>query len=152
LAVLLDHCEVAQLHALERSEARPACLALAPAADRRSIFARPAVLNLAVFVRAEWAAHCGPSPSGRVDREAGAKLADAARDRLLDLRVADLAVLAQALDDLGNQAADLAELAFAEAACRARGCPETNTRGDKRLFRIERNAVLVAGDRRPIER
>src|SRR5205085_4604197 len=64
LGVLLDHCEVAQLHPLEGREARPARLALTAAADRRPILAGPAVLNLTVFVRAEWAAHYSLVPIG----------------------------------------------------------------------------------------
>ena len=57
LAVLLDHGEVAQLDPLEGREARPAALALPPPADRRAVLRRAAVLNLAVFVGAERAAH-----------------------------------------------------------------------------------------------
>src|SRR5437764_13531631 len=123
LAVLLHHREVAQLHSLEGGEARPARLALTTAADRRAIFARPAVLNLAVFVRAERTTHCGLSASARIDRKAGAQLSDPPGNRLLHLRVPGLAILAQPLDDLGNQAADLAELGFAEAACGPRRRP-----------------------------
>src|SRR5205085_10371407 len=65
---------------------------------------------------------------------------------------AGLAVLAQALDHLGDEAADLAELAVAKAACRPRRRPQADARRDERLFGIERNAVLVARDRGPIER
>ena len=57
LAVLLDHRQVAQLDPLEGREARPAALALAPAADRRAVLRRARILNLAVFMRAERAAH-----------------------------------------------------------------------------------------------
>src|SRR5690348_7362900 len=64
LAVLLDDGQIAQLHALERRKARSACLALAAPADRCAILARPAVLNLAVFVRAEQTAH----PLSLIDR------------------------------------------------------------------------------------
>src|SRR5687768_12107840 len=87
-----------------------------------------------------------------VDREARAELADAARDRLLDLRVAGFAVLAQALDDLGDQPADCGELGLAKAAGRSRRRAEADARSDERLFGIERNAVLVASDPGPVER
>src|SRR5207237_10771392 len=73
LAVLLDDREIAQLHPFERGEARAARLALPSPADRGTVLARPAVLNLAVFVRAVRAA---PSLS-LIDREARAQLADA---------------------------------------------------------------------------
>src|SRR5688572_28162514 len=83
LAVLLDDGEVAQLHALEGGEARPAALALAPPANRRPILGRAAVLHLAVFMRAERTAQA----SGLVDRKAGTELAHAGVDRLLDRAV-----------------------------------------------------------------
>src|SRR5439155_13287733 len=75
LAVFLDDGEVAQLHPLKGGEASTARLALTAAADGGAIFARPAVLNLAVFVRAERAAHPCPRLS-LVDRKAPAQLAD----------------------------------------------------------------------------
>src|SRR5215218_175789 len=62
LAVLLDDRQVAQLDALEGGEARATGLALPPATDGGTILAGPAVLNLAVFVRAEGAAHALEKP------------------------------------------------------------------------------------------
>src|SRR3954451_6862880 len=57
LAVLLHDGQVAQLDPLESREARAARFALPAAADGGTILARPAVLNLTVFVGAERAAH-----------------------------------------------------------------------------------------------
>src|SRR6476646_15443 len=57
LAILLDHREVAQLDPLEGREAGDACLVRTRGADRGAVFVRPAVLNLAVCVRAEGTAH-----------------------------------------------------------------------------------------------
>ena len=55
--ILFEDREVAQLDALERREPRAARLALSAPTNGRCILAWPAVLNLAVFVRAERAAH-----------------------------------------------------------------------------------------------
>jgi hypothetical protein len=57
LAVLLDDREVAELDALEGREPSTTSFALTPAADGGAIFARAAVLNLAVFMGTEGAAH-----------------------------------------------------------------------------------------------
>src|SRR5260370_3854331 len=57
LAVFLEDGQVTQLHPLERGEARATGLALAAAADSRTIPARAAFLNLAGFVRPEPASH-----------------------------------------------------------------------------------------------
>jgi hypothetical protein len=46
----------------------------------------------------------------------------------------------------GDQLADLAEFGLAEAARGAGRRAEADARGDEGLFRIERDAVLVAGD------
>lgn len=58
------------------------------------------------------------------------------------IRIGDL----QAVENLDDQIADLAEFGFLEAAGRSSRRAEAHTRGDEGLFRIEGNAVLVAGD------
>src|SRR5688572_9808015 len=63
----------------------------------------------------------------------------------LDLRIAVVAVLAQAFDHFGNQRADLAELGRAEPARRACRGAEADSRGHEWRARVERDAVLVAG-------
>ncbi|ABA53161.1 hypothetical protein BURPS1710b_A2107 [Burkholderia pseudomallei 1710b] len=86
-----------------------------------------------------------------VDREAFAKREDLAPHALFG-RVIAFRVRAQGLEHLENQPADLAELRCAEAARRARRRAEADARRDRRLLRIERNAVLVARDARALER
>jgi hypothetical protein len=53
----LDDGQLAQLHALEGSEATAALRAQAASTDRRTVFRRTAVLHLALGVAAEWASH-----------------------------------------------------------------------------------------------
>src|SRR5579871_1192160 len=86
-----------------------------------------------------------------INRETGTQFLDARRNARFDLRIAGFAVLAQAVDDLGDQLADQPEFGRTEAARGRSGRAETDARGDERLFRVERYAVLVAGDRRAIE-
>src|SRR5690606_9725148 len=86
-----------------------------------------------------------------VDGEGFAQFANAAADALLDLRIAFIAVPAHALDHFGDQAADLAELGRPEPAGRARRRPQANARGHERRARVERNAVLVAGQVSAVE-
>ena len=52
----------------------------------------------------------------------------------------------QAVENFDDQVADFLEFRFLEAAGGASGRTETDARGDEGLFRIEGNAVLVAGD------
>src|SRR3954471_3454439 len=111
LAVFLDHCEVAQLDSLECGEARTARLALAAAANCGAVLAWPAVLNLAVFVRAEWAAHS----LALIDREARAKLAHALVHVALDASVVVGPVLGEAVQNVGDHVGDVPELMLAEA-------------------------------------
>ena len=54
--------------------------------------------------------------------------------------------LARDSADLGNQVADLAELGNAEAAAGAGRSAEPHAGRHRRFLRIERDAVLVAGD------
>src|SRR4051794_6860345 len=76
-----------------------------------------------------------------VNGEALAQREDFATHALFGLRIA-VGMLAQRIEDFENQAADIAELVHAEAACRTCGRAEANTRCDGRLLGIERNAVL----------
>ncbi|MPL75491.1 hypothetical protein SDC9_21315 [bioreactor metagenome] len=88
----------------------------------------------------------------RVDREAGEQRRDLGLDGLFDLDVALFTIRGEPVDDLDDQPADLAELGLAEATSGAGRGAETHARGHRRLFRVERDAVLVAGDMGPAER
>src|SRR5258707_4602125 len=57
LSVLLDHGELAQLHALEGGEARRAIGTEAPASDRRAVLGRARILHLGILAAAERTAH-----------------------------------------------------------------------------------------------
>ena len=96
------------------------------------------------IVAGETACDGGSEP--RIDREACAKGLDLGADLGLDLRVAVFTIGGKAVDHLGDPVADLAELRLAEAAGGARGAAQPDARGDRGLFRVEGDAVLVAGD------
>src|SRR5579872_2181013 len=57
LGVLLDHGELAQLHALKGGEARGAVRAKPAAPDRRAILGRPGILDLRILASAKRTAH-----------------------------------------------------------------------------------------------
>src|SRR4051812_11049546 len=147
LAVLLDHRQVAQLDALKGRETRAAGFALAPPANRCAILARPAVFHLAVFVRAEWAAH----PLSLIDWKAGAELANPFVDGPLHASVVVRAVAGKAVEDVGHHVGNIAELGRAEAAGRARRGTDADAAGLDWRQRIEGDPVLVAGDPRMLE-
>src|SRR5437764_12511038 len=86
-----------------------------------------------------------------VDRKAGAEVVDLGPHLRLDLGVAVLAVLGDAVEHVGDQMADLAELRDAEASRRSRRRTQSHARRDGVLLRIARNAVLVDGDAGAIE-
>src|SRR5262249_33333391 len=156
LAVLLHHREFAQLHALEGGEARAAGRAVAPPADRRVVVGRSRVLHLGVLVTAEWTAHLLPrfvscASSVAVDGKAGAQSMDLGAHLGLDLGIAVGPVLGNAVQHIGDQMADLAELRHAEAARRAGRRAQPHARGDGVLLGIARDAVLVDGDAGAIE-
>src|SRR5882672_6636237 len=156
LAVLLHHGELAQLHALERGEARSARRAIAPPADRRIVVSRSRVLNLCVLVTAEWTAHLLPLlwlalASVAVNGKAGTKCMHLGAHLGFDLGVAIRAVLGDAVEHVGDQMTDLAELGDAEATGRAGRRTQPNARGDRVLLRVTRDTVLVDGDAGPIE-
>src|SRR5690606_31221655 len=52
----------------------------------------------------------------------------------------------QAVENFGDQRTDFLEFSNAETTRRAGRRAKTNAGRDERLFRVERNAVLVAGD------
>src|SRR6056297_3964015 len=92
--------------------------------------------------------HRAPCSEIGIDREAGAHLGDLAADLFLDRSISVLAIGGQTIGHLDDPVRDLAELGLAEAPRRARRCAKPNAGCDGRLFRIERHAVLVAGDMR----
>ena len=67
-------------------------------------------------------------------------------DRRLDQRRGAVLRLRHRVEHLGDELPDLAELGDAETARRAGRRAEPDAGGHERLFRIERNAVLVAGE------
>src|SRR5262245_35681957 len=81
-----------------------------------------------------------------VDREPGDELLHLLAHRGFDQRIFLDALLRQHVEHLDDQLAHLLELGDAEAAGGAGGRAEPHARGDSRLFRVERDAVLVAGD------
>lgn len=111
-SILLDDREIAQLDPLEGRESSAASLALPPTADRSAIFAWPAVLNLAVFMRAERAAH----PLSLIDRKTCAKLAHALVHIALNLAIIFETIDGKAIENIGNHVGNSLELGFAEAA------------------------------------
>src|SRR5207248_1810543 len=82
---------------------------------------------------------------GGVDRKSGAQSLDGAPHALLRCGIA-ARVLRQALQDFADPRPDLAEFRSAEAPRRRRGRAQANARGDRWFLRVERDAVLVAGD------
>src|SRR5207342_790693 len=105
-SVLLEHGEVAQLDPFERRETGAATFALATATDGRTIFRGAAVLHLAVFMGAKWAAQ----RSVLVDRETGAQRADAFADLPLGRGIAFAARPGEAVEHVGHHVGDVAEL------------------------------------------
>src|SRR6266853_733575 len=81
-----------------------------------------------------------------VDREAPEQALDLVAYRGLDQSIGLGALLRQHVEHLGDQRSDLAEFRDAEAAGGAGRRAEANARRHRGLLRIERNAVLVAGD------
>src|SRR5579883_2218337 len=92
------------------------------------------------------------SCSSTVDRKPRQEGLDLAAHGSLDEAVRVSALLRQHVEDLCNQCADLAKFRDPEAAGGAgrRAQPDAGSYGG--LFRVERNAVLVAGDVRTAER
>src|SRR5690606_9848602 len=85
------------------------------------------------------------SPQIRIQGEAIGQRQHLLLHRRFDRRVAFVGIgHLQAVQHLRDQLADLAEFGLAEAARRAGRRSQADARGDKRLFRIEGNAVLVA--------
>src|ERR1700720_3937249 len=85
-------------------------------------------------------------PSPLVDREPAHQPPDLFPDARLCLRILITAAFRQRVEHFRNHFADLPELGDAEAARGAGRRTEPDTRRDHRLLRIERNAILVAGD------
>ena len=145
-AVALDDGEFAQLHPLEGGEAEIAGDADPPPPDHGGILGRTRVLHLRIETVAAWATHLDLTQTLLINREAIGERLDPFLDRGFDQRRLAVRRLRDGVEHLGDQAADLLEFGDAEAARGRRRRAEPEARGDERLFRIERNAVLVAGD------
>src|SRR5512147_1963406 len=81
-----------------------------------------------------------------IDRITLAELDRPLLDARLDPIVAGIAIGRETVEHLDDHAADLLELGDAEAARGAGRRAEPDARGHHRLLRIERHAILVAGD------
>src|SRR4051812_16716040 len=86
-----------------------------------------------------------------VDRETGAESTDLAAHLSLDLGIAVRAVLGDAVEHVGDEVADLAELGNAEATRRPGRRPQAHAGSHGEFLRIARNAVLVDRDAGAIE-
>src|SRR5688572_11458872 len=104
---------------------------------------------------------CGPAARARpsmaearlvlVDREPLAERRDAALDRSYR-RFMVRAAFGEAVEYVADEVPDFLELADAEPARGPGRRAETDARGDGGPLRVERHAVLVAGDPRTLER
>src|SRR6266849_882082 len=165
LPVLLDHRQLAELHALEGGEPGGAVRTETPSADGRAIIGRSRVLDLGVLKAAKRTAHrllspdthplsvrsygSRASPSISVDRKAGTQILHLATHARF--RIMCFGALRHRVENLDDERTHLAEFRLAEAARRRRRRAEADARGYRRLFRIEGNAVLVASDAGPLE-
>ena len=118
--VLLDHMQLAQLHALEGGEASPQYGTDAPAADRRQIVRRPH-LHLSIEAAAIGAPHLRARPSfnrpaSSIDGEPPGEFGDVRAHLRLDRHIPRFAVRRQAIQDLDNHSPDIGELLRAKAA------------------------------------
>src|SRR5436190_2957056 len=86
------------------------------------------------------------APSALVDRKPADELLHLLPHRGLDQRILLDGLLRQDIEHLDDQLAHLLELGDAEAARGAGGRAEPHARGHRRLLRIARDAILVAGD------
>src|SRR5215470_15274889 len=84
--------------------------------------------------------------SSTVNRKTGQQILDLVAHRRFNQMIRLDTVLRQNVKHLGDQCADLAELGGAEPAGGAGRRPETDAGRHRGFFRIERNAVLVAGN------
>src|SRR5215470_17671921 len=152
-AVALDHHELAQLHALERREAEIAGQAHTATTDDGGVLGRPGVLHLRIEAAAIRTAHASaPATSAVVDRKPADQLLHFFAHRGFGERILLDALLREDIKHLDDQLAHLLELGNAEAAGGAGGSAEAYPRRHRRLLRIERDAVLVAGDARAAQR
>src|SRR5436190_3536915 len=86
------------------------------------------------------------APSALVDRKPPDELLHLLPHRGLDQRVFLDALLRQDIEHLDDQLTHLLKLGDAEPARGAGGRAEPHARGHRRLLRIARDAILVAGD------
>ncbi|ENN85865.1 hypothetical protein RHSP_17832 [Rhizobium freirei PRF 81] len=146
-AGLLDDHQLAKLHAFERGEATAAIRADPPSADGGIILRRARILNLGIFRTAIGAAHAPSLAHIAVHREAVGELDHLLAHGSLDGSIAFVGIGdLQAVEHFDDQIADFPEVGFLEAARRAGRRAEADARRDEGLFRVERDAVLVAGD------
>src|SRR5580692_7981095 len=141
-AVALDDDQFAQLHPLEGGEAEIAGQADAAAADDGGIFRRPRILHLGIEASATRTTH----PLPLVNREPADQSLHLLAHARFRQRILVDAVLRQRIKHFGDHVANQPELGNAEATGGAGRGAEPHPRCHGRLFRIERNAVLVAGD------
>src|SRR5690606_35388943 len=95
---------------------------------------------------------CRATGSVLIDGEALAERADTPANIGLDIGVAMLALVAQGFEHVGDHVADFLKLRDTETARRTGRRADADAAGLDRRQRVERNAVLVAGDRAALER
>src|SRR5262245_3599713 len=86
-----------------------------------------------------------------VDRKASAEISNLAAHLRFNLSVALRPVPGDAVQHVGDEMADLAELRDTEAAGRSRRRAQPHARSDGVFFRIARDRVLIDGDAGAIE-
>src|SRR5262249_22588327 len=140
-AIALDHNQFAQLHPLECCETEIATQTDPAAADDGRILGRPRILHLGI----EACTTRAPHPLSLVDRESADQTFHLFGYPLFGLDVLFKAPAQQRIKYFSAHIANLPEFGDAEAPRRAGRRAEPHPRGDRGLFRIEWNAVLVAG-------
>src|SRR5256886_4863261 len=145
-AVALDHRELAQLHPLKGGEAEIAGDANPPPPDHCGILGWTRVLYPRIETVAAGTSH--PANTLLIDWETVGERPHPFLDRGFHQRRLAVLRLRDRIEHFGNQAGDLLEFGNPKTA---RGCsrrPQTKTGRDEWRPGVERNAVLVAGDRR----
>src|ERR1051325_1860880 len=157
LPIFLDDGQLAQLNPLEGGEAGGAIRTEPAPPYPRPIVGRPRILDLGVIRAAERTTHLllllAPTSWGtlvssfdavRVNRKAIAQPSHLAAHPRFERGIATRD-FRQPAQHFGDPFPDLAEFSRAEAAGSAGRRPEANAGSHRRLLRVERDAVLVAG-------
>src|SRR5262249_38427327 len=122
-----------------------------------AVISRSRIFDLGIIGSAKRAAHLLPPRSGyatsfvsfvpwfAIYRKPGTELPGTLAHARLDCAVIRC-FGRQRAQHLNDPVSDGPKLAGSETGGRCRGCAEANPRGNRRLLRVERNPVFVAGD------